>query len=377
MLILLIDTGREKCNNKINTENVTGNVTEIVSYIPIMRNNKRSITIHDVAHAAGVSVSTVSRVLNDKDDIAQETYERVKSVIAEMGYASSLAARSMRSHRTHVIGLIMPDAGEPFPIEVMKGVNSAIGELEYDLLIYTCGDMRKHFAADREKKFVSLLNNGITDGVIVITPETTYFNTRGPVVAVDPHYEINEYPSVISTNREGSMAAMKYLLGLGHRRIGFISGRFDLQSAFQRLKGYKDSLAQAGIPVDPNLIVQGDFTAELGRECARQLLSLPDPPTAIFAANDQSALGVYQAASEAGLRIPDDLSIVGFDDIPDAAQASPGLTTVHQPIQEMGRIAIQMLLKLIDGQPLENKVVKTSTHLVIRDSCREIYKGGK
>jgi LacI family transcriptional regulator len=334
--------------------------------------NKRSIRIQDVATAAGVSVSTVSRVLNDKDDIAPETYERVKTIIAEMGYASSLAARSMRSSRTNVVGLIMPDAGEPFPIEVMKGVNNTIAALDYDLIIYTCGDYRKHYSADREKKFVSLLNNSITDGVIVVTPAATHFTTNGPVVAVDPHYEITEYPSVISTNREGAIEAMDYLIQLGHRRIGFISGRFDLVSANRRLRGYEDSLAQAGIPLDPNLVVQGDFTADSGLSCARQLLSLPDPPTAIFAANDQSALGAYQAAQEAGLSIPGELSIIGFDNIPEAAQADPGLTTVDQSIQEMGKIAIQMLIALIEGKPLENQFIKTPTRLVIRGSCQAL-----
>lgn len=342
-----------------------------------MTRNKRSITIQDVAAAAGVSVSTVSRVLNNKDDTSPETYERVKAVITEMGYTSSLAARSMRSLRKNVIGLIMPDAGEPFPIEVMKGVNSTIATSDYDLLIYTCGDGRKHFTADREKKFVSLLNNSITDGVIVVTPEATHFITNAPLVAVDPHYEINEYPSVISTNWEGAMEAMKYLIELGHRRIGFISGRFDLQSAISRLRGYKDSLTQAGIPIDPDLITQGDFTADTGLKCARQLLSLPNPPTAIFASNDEMALGVYQAAHDAGLLIPGDLSVVGFDNIPEAAQCEPGLTTIHQPIQEMGRIAVQMLLKLIEGEPLEENIIKTSTCLVIRDSCQSLELAGQ
>jgi LacI family transcriptional regulator len=355
-------------------ENVTGIDTgnDLASHFPTMRRKKRSTTIQDVAIAAGVSVSTVSRVLNNKDDIAPETYERVKTVIAEMGYTSSLAARSMRSLRKNVIGLIIPDAGEPFPIEVMKGVNSAIAALEYDLIIYTCGDGRKHYTADREKKFVALLNNSITDGVIVVTPEATHFNTSAPVVAVDPHYEINEYPSVISTNWEGAMEAMNYLISLGHRRIGYISGRYDLQSAISRLRGYQDALAQAGIPIDPELITQGDFTADSGVRCARQLLSLANRPTAIFAANDQSALGAYQAAHEAGLAIPDDLSIIGFDNIPEAAQSEPCLTTVHQPIQEMGKIAVQMLLKLIEGETLEEKIIKTSTCLVIRDSCRAV-----
>lgn len=341
-----------------------------------MKRNKRSITIRDVATESGVSVSTVSRVLNNKDDVSPETSEHVKTVIAKMGYASSLAARSMRTLRKNVIGLIMPDAGEPFPIEVMKGVNSTIAALDYDLLIYTCGDGRKHFTADREKKFVSLLNNSITDGVIVVTPEATHFTTNAPLVAVDPHYAINEYPSVISTNWEGAMEAMNYLLKLGHRRIGFISGRYDLQSANSRLRGYKDGLTRAGVPIDPELITQGDFTADSGIKCARQLLALPNPPTAIFAANDEMALGVYQAAGEAGLSIPRSLSVIGFDNIPESTQCEPGLTTIQQPIQEMGKIAVQLLLKLIEGEPLEDNVIKTTTCLVIRGSCQAVDVAG-
>jgi LacI family transcriptional regulator len=337
-----------------------------------MQRKQRLITIRDVAAESGVSVSTVSRVLNNKDDVSFETSERVKEVIANLGYTSSLAARSMRTFRKNVIGLIMPDAGEPFPIEVMKGVNGTIASLDYDLLIYTCGDGRKHFTADREKKFVSLLNNSITDGVIVVTPETTHFNTNAPLVAVDPHYEINEYPSVISTNFEGAIEVMEYLFLLGHRRIGFISGRFDLQSANSRLRGYVDGLEQAGIPIDPELIAQGDFTAEAGLSCAKQLLSLANPPTAIFASNDEMALGVYQAAQEAGLPIPEALSVVGFDNIPEASLCTPGLTTIHQPIQDMGKIAVQMLLRLIEGETLEENIIKTPTRMVIRDSCREV-----
>jgi LacI family transcriptional regulator len=339
--------------------------------------SRRITTIHDVAEAAGVSVTTVSRVLNDKDDVAKDTYERVQKVIGELGYTSNLAARSMRSLRTNVIGLIMPDAGEPFPIEVMRGVNSAIAELNYDLIIYTCGDIRKHYTADREKKFVSLLNNSITDGVIVITPEAKHFTTNAPVVAVDPHYAGSEYPAVISTNRQGAMEAMGYLIDLGHRRIAHITGRSDLKSAERRLCGYLDSLSEAGIPMDPELIVQGDFTATSGLECARQLLNLPDPPTAIFCANDQSALGAYQAAREAGLRIPADLSIIGFDNIPDATQVSPGLTTIDQSIREMGKIATQVLVKLIEGEILENTIFYTSTQLVIRESCQALEGKGR
>lgn len=343
-----------------------------------MERNKSSITIRDVAREAGVSVSTVSRVLNDKDDVAPETYERVQRVIRQLSYTYSLAARSMRSCRTNVIGLIVSDVGDPFSIEVMRGVNRAISELDYDLLVYTSGSIQRRSAAERERHYVSLLNGSIVDGIIVVTPTATSFATSAPVVAIDPNNESPDCPWITSMNYEGAVAAMEYLIRLGHRRIGFIGGRPDLQSANQRLQGYRDALVRAGIPPDGVLIEAGDFTRETGRLCARRLLALREPPTAIFAANDQSALGVMQAAREVGLRIPEDLSVLGFDNIPEAAYANPALTTVDQFIQEMGRQGAEMLLDLIQGKSLASKVYRTMTQLVVRDSCRAVaaHAGG-
>lgn len=337
-----------------------------------MRRTKKAVTIHDVAKAAGVSVSTVSRVLNEKDDVALETFENVRRVIKELGYTSSLAARSMRSHRTNIIGLIVPDVADSFSIQVMKGVNRAIFDLDYDLLIYTSGSIKKRSAAEREQYFVSLLNGSVTDGIIIVTPTAPSFSTAAPVVTIDPNNECPECLTIIATNRIGAMTAMEYLIDLGHRHIGFIGGRPDLQSAQRRLQGYQDALRQANIPLDPDMIVIGDFSIETGRLCARRLLSLPNPPTAIFAANDQSAIGTIEAAREMGLHVPDDLSVVGFDNIPEAAYFNPALTSVDQFIDEMGHVAIEMLIDLIEGEPLENDLYKMPTQLVVRDSCRAI-----
>lgn len=337
-----------------------------------MKRAKRAVTIQDVAKAAGVSVSTVSRVLNDKDDVAYETYEKVQDVIQELGYTSSLAAKSMRSRKTNVIGLIMPDVEQPFPIQVMKGVNRAIAELDYDLIVYTSGGIKKDSSADRERHYVSLLNGSIADGVIVVTPAATTFSTAAPVVAVDPNNVCPDCPAVIANNRIGAMAAMEHLINLGHRCIGFIGGRPDLQSAVRRLQGYQDALRQADIPLAPELIQVGDYSTETGFVCARQLLNLSKPPTAIFAANDQSAMGVLEAAREAGLRVPDDLSVVGFDNIPEAAYSNPALTTVDQFIDKMGYVATEMLIGLIQGEPLESDLYKMPTQLIVRDSCQAI-----
>ncbi len=335
-----------------------------------MKRPKKSVTIHDVAEAAGVSVSTVSRVLNDKVDVAAETYQKVQSVIDELGYASSLAARSMRSHKTNLIGLVVPDIGFPYSIEIMKGINQAIAESRYDLLLYTTGDIQKSGAASHEQHYVSLLNKSITDGVLIVASAAADFITDAPIVSVDPHVANPNYPAIHATNYQGALDVMEYLHGLGHHRIGFISGRAELESAERRLKGYQDAHINAGIEIDPSLIANGDFTSKTAYEGTLQLLSLPEPPTAIFAGNDQSAIGLYQATEELGIRIPNDLSVVGFDNISEAKFM--GLTTIDQFLAEMGFIATQMLIKLINGEPLEAQVHKMPTKLIERRSCKPI-----
>lgn len=338
-----------------------------------MNHKKNTITILDVARTSGFSVSTVSRVLNGKDDVAPETQEKIQEVIKQLGYTSNLAAVSMRGAKTYLIGLIMPDIAYPFAFEIMKGVNRAIAQSEYDLLVYTTGDIRKHGTASHEQKYVSLLNNSITDGVVIAAPAAAEFFSAAPIVSIDPVMVDPHYPSIHATNYQGAFEAMQYLLSLGHKRIGFISGRSELESSSRRLSGYRDALTQAGLRVDESLIVSGDYTTETGKMCASKLLTLPKPPTAIFAANDQSAIGVFQAASEMGMKIPDDISLVGFDNIPESAFYN--LTTVDQFIAEMGFVATNMLIDLINGLPLENKIHKMQTQLIVRSSCRSPSRG--
>jgi len=241
-----------------------------------MRKKKRSATIQDVAKKAKVSVSTVSRVLNGKADVASETQDRILLVIDELGYTTNLAARSMRSRKKNLLGLIMPDIAYPFAIEVMKGVNRAIAESEFDLLVYTTGDVRKSGRASHEQKYVSLLTNSISDGVIIVAPVAGEFNIDAPIVSIDPLASNPNYPAVHATNYQGAMEAMAYLLGLGHKRIGYISGRAELESSNRRLMGYRDSLKKAGILIDEELIATGDYTTETGVSGARQLLALEE-----------------------------------------------------------------------------------------------------
>jgi LacI family transcriptional regulator len=315
----------------------------------------------------------VSRVLNGKDDVAVETVEKVQKVIKDLGYASSLAARGMRSHHTNIIGLVVPDVATMYCIEIMQGVNQAIRNMDYDLIIYTNGGPDRDRVADQERSSVALLNGGIADGVIVVTPTATDFSSHAPVVVIDPNSESPDLPAVLSTNYEGALAAMTYLTGLGHQRIGHILGRMTLISGAQRLQGYKDSLAAAGIPVEEKLIELGDYTYETALDAARKLLSLEERPTAIFAANDVTAKGIYQAAKEIGVRIPEDLSVVGFDNLRETAFMTPALTTVDQFMVQMGAIATEMIVKLINGETLPCNLHILQTHLIVRNSCRAIH----
>jgi LacI family transcriptional regulator len=330
--------------------------------------NKRSITIRDVAKKSGVSVSTVSRVLNGKVDVAKATKNHVLKIIDELGYSTNLAARSMRSQKKNLIGLIMPDIAYPYAIEIMKGVNQAIAESEFDLLVYTSGDVRKRGHVTSEQKYITLLAKSISDGVIVVAPVASEYNIDKPIVSIDPVMSNPTYPSVHATNYEGSTEAMEYLIGLGHQRIGFIGGRVELESANQRLAAYRNALEKAGIPIDEQLIVSGDYTTKTGIEGGQRLLLLEDRPSAIFASNDQMAMGVYQIAEKLDLQIPGDFSLVGFDNIPESKYL--GLTTVDQFISEMGYAATQMLIRIINEVPEENQTLKIRTQLVVRNSCR-------
>lgn len=340
-----------------------------------MKRSRKTVTIREVASKAGVSVTTVSRVLNGKDDISEATVQKVLGVVQELGYASSLAARGMRSHRINLLGLILHDVASSYSQEIMRGVNQAIATLDKDLIIYTSGGLDRENVAQHERYYVALMNGTITDGAIVVTPTATQFTTHAPLVIIDPNTETPDYPSIIANNREGALAAMKYLTDLGHRRIGHITGELELISANQRLQGYKDGLVTADIPINEELIEIGDYTTETAVICARKLLSLPDRPTAIFAANDMSAVGVYQTAQELGLQIPRDLSVIGFDNLRDAAVLCPSLTTIDQSIEKMGKVAMELLVKLVKEEPhLINPTSNGNsymipTQLVIRDSC--------
>ena len=302
------------------------------------------VTIGDVAARAGVSIATVSRVVNGRYGVSRSTIEHVQAVIDDLGYESSLVARSLRSQRTNVLGILVSDI-EPFSAELLKGVARALHDTGFELVVYSRGMSGE---GNWEQRYLSRLGGTLTDGIILVTPTVVAVSTGQPIVAVDPHVGGSTIPTIDSENYEGAVAATEHLIGLGHRRIGFLAGRPDLVSARRREDGYRAALAAAGLEAEPDLVQAGAYTAESAVEPALRLLDRPDRPTAVFAANDLSAAQVIDTARELGLRVPDDLSVVGFDNIPESALTEPPLTTIDQSIQAMGTAAVETLIELIE-----------------------------
>jgi len=323
---------------------------------------QRRPTIHDVAARAGVSVATVSKAMNGRYGVATETADRVLRAVADLGYESSLIASSMRSRRTGVIGVLVADF-EPFSAEVLKGVGEALRDSRYDLLAYTGsrGD-----DDGWERRSLSRLSGTLIDGAIMVTPTVVNVSTEVPLVAVDPHAGPADLPIVECDSFGGAREATRYLIELGHRRIGYIAGRADLRSSIARDAGYRRALADAGIPFDPAYVGAGRYQESTAREVAIDMLSTPDRPTAIFAANDISALAILQVAADLGLEVPRDLSIVGFDDIPEATRLATPLTTVRQPMGRLGAEAAGMLLALLRGEEPEVTHLRLPTKLIPR-----------
>jgi LacI family transcriptional regulator len=324
------------------------------------------VTIRDVAAQAGVSVATVSKVLNDRYGVAADTHARVRAVIDELGYEASIVAQSLRNHQTNVIGVLIADL-EPFSTELLKGAADAIRDSGFELVVYSAGGR----ASDRvgwERRYLSRLSGTLIDGAMIVTPTVVDVSYGAPIVAVDPHTGPTGLPTVDSDNLRGARAATEHLLRLGHRRIAMLTGRPDLQSSQLREEGYRQALAGAGLAVEEELVQLGDYDAQTSAAAARRLLELPDPPTAVFAANDVSAIAVLDVAREMGIDVPGRLSVVGFDNIPESVLCSTPLTTVDQHIHEMGRRAMEMLITLIRHEPVAEDHLTLPTGLVVRGS---------
>jgi LacI family transcriptional regulator len=322
-----------------------------------------------VAARAGVSYSTVSRVVNGYEHVNEATRSRVQAAMRELGYVAHVTARALASGRTQAIGLLAQEIDNPFFSVVIKGVDQAVSSADYDLLLCTT-----HSRREKEAEYVARLSHGMVDGLLIVLPSglpeyvAQLRRDHYPFVLIDHDSDAPGCNVVNAANQAGTREGIGYLIGLGHRRIGFVTGRPDVGATHTRYAGYRDALAEAGVEVDESLVVEGDFMESRGHEAARELLALADPPTAIFASSDAAAFGVLAAARDAGLQVPRDLSVLGFDDIVEAAYVGSALSTVRQPLREMGHVAVQRLMSLLadPSQPAERIVMRTD--LIVRQT---------
>jgi LacI family transcriptional regulator len=323
----------------------------------------------DVAEKAGVSLGTVSRVINNDAHVAPETRERVALVMRDMGYVANRQARSLKGSKTNVIGVLVPDLGTGYIGEIMRGIDSELALSQLDLMLFTT-----HRTAIKEASYVTNMVQGMVDGLLLVLPRNPADYTGSltrrnfPFVLIDHQGTGEPCPAVGATNWQGAYNAAEYLVKLGHRRIGFITGSMDLGCAVDRLGGYRSALRTHHLPEAPELIYEGDFNQVDGYAGASVLLDLPNPPTAIFASNDVMAMGVMDAVRTRKMHIPDDISVVGFDNIPQSAAVYPPLTTVQQPLEQMGRVATQMLLGILKDPDKDVRRIELPTELIVRDS---------
>jgi LacI family transcriptional regulator len=328
------------------------------------------VTIAEIAEQAGVSVPTVSKVLNGRSDVAEATRLRVQRVMADRGYQRR---KPGALRRVGLVDMVLPTLDSPWVVEVLRGAEAEARRAGAQVVLTSAENGP---AGDRQ--WLDRLAARRSDGLVLVVSEAApeaveqLAALHTPIVLLDPVGGSHpSFATVGATNWAGGLSAVEHLVSLGHRRIGVISGRPQLVCSQERVEGYRAALGRAGIPVDEDLVHFGDFRPLGGRQGAQQMLDLADPPTAIFAGSDMQAVGVYQEAAARGLRIPEDLSVVGFDDIAFCEYMTPQLTTVRQPLARMASEAVRLVLAAEDttratGAPPPR--VELATHLVLRES---------
>lgn len=334
------------------------------------RQSKRS-TMAQIAMEAGVSTTTVSKVLNQLPGVGAQTRARIQRVIEQHDYVQNHAARHLRKGQSGLIDLVIMRLEGGYDLGIMHGVQEALEESGHRLVVFATNENEA-----TERLWLRRLLDQSTDGVLLLLPyerigiANALMAQNIPFVAIgDRNEPTTAFPTIGSTIWLGGYTATEFLISQGHRRIGIITGPLHLTTSRARLAGYREALERAGIPIDPALICEGNYLLGDGVKQTYALLDQPDPPTAIFAGNDAQAAGVYQVLYQRNIRIPDEMSVIGFDDVMYTAQMSPPLTTIHQPLTEMGKMAANMLLRLIAGQRLDSNHVELSTSLVVRESC--------
>jgi LacI family transcriptional regulator/LacI family repressor for deo operon, udp, cdd, tsx, nupC, and nupG len=330
------------------------------------------VGLKDVARVAGVSISTVSRVLTGSPLVNEETRARVQQAMDALDYRPNRVARRLRrdTARASLIGLIVPDIQNPFFAELVRGVESVAQQHGYMVFLGNSDE-----DAAKEKRYVDLMLAESVDGLI-LPPSSDNAQALSalaraglPVVCVDRRVPKVTLDAVIADNVHGAYAAVDHLLRLGHRRIGFVVGRPQLSTSKERLQGYRTALEEHGLALDAALVREGDSRQSGGRDMARELLTLPHPPTALLVGNNLMTLGALETIHALGLRIPDDVAVVGYDDMPWALALDPPLTAVRQPSYELGRRAAELLLQRVEDPKRSTSLVVLQPELVVRQSC--------
>lgn len=331
-----------------------------------------TLTLEDIAEMCGVSRSTVSRVINDDLNVSERTRQKVLDVIHKYNFQPNLAARGLAKGHTGVLGLVIPKGvqaifEEPFFAMLIRGVSTRCNALDYSVMLWLA-------EPDYERRMITkILYNGLVDGVIVAsmlmddTIIDSLHQSKLPFMLIGRHPVHNELSYLDVDNRGGAFQAVMHLLHSGRRRVATITGPQNMIAGIHRYQGYQDALHDRDLPVDPELVVEGDFSDAGGYACMHRLL--PHKPDAVFVASDTMALAAIQAIKEHGLRIPDDIAVIGFDDIPQASRSTPALSTVRQPITRIGAVVAETLIDMIEtGSPLPRQIVFPA-ELVIRESC--------
>lgn len=332
-----------------------------------------SVTISDIAKAANVTKATVSYVLNNKPGVSEETRERILKLMKEMNYHPNAVARGLAGQSTGMLGLVIPDISDLFYAQIVRGVENTANLYNFTLNLCTT-----HAIPKKEREMVDLFTSGRVDGVILMTYfiDLDYINNlkkrRIPFVLIDSALNDESIYNISVDNFEAGYKATEYLIKLGHKRIAFIHGPQTASDSLFRFRGYCQALSDHGILYEEDLVCQGDFKREGGYQAFFTLNRLRSKPTAIFAANDQMAIGVLSAAREANLKVPQELSVIGCDDIEASSLVEPSLTTIKQPIEEIGKNAAEIIFKLIHKEePLQRRIL-LKTSLIERSSCRAL-----
>ena len=355
-------------------KSVNRNASAKTAALPAERADEfdRKHTINDIARLANVSKKTVSRVINDSPFVREETRTRVTEIMKRVGYTPDPQARGLAFRRSFLIGLIYDNPNAPYVINIQEGALAALRRGGYELVVHPCDRNGPEFLSEIRQ----LIGRQKLDGVILLPPVSEISALPELLKKLECPYvrvlsaALDEPDNlVLSRDRESSAEVAEHLARLGHTRIAMISGPDSYRSARERVGGFSQALAERGLKLEPHFVAEGAYTFESGAACAEHLLSLSPRPTAIFAGNDETAAGVYRTAYLRGLKIPDDLTVVGFDDSPLASRLCPSLTTMRQPIRDMGRVAAEKLIAKIANAPGPTTAASTVfPHLVVRES---------